>query len=369
MSRPKHCMGCGVTLQTEFKDRTGFIPEKAFERDPVVCHRCFRMKHYNEASTIALDHDEFLKILNHVSETDSLVLNIVDLFDFEGSLISGIGRFAGNNPVILVVNKVDLLPKSINHNRVIHWIKKQVSEYGLKPVEIILCSAKNNIGFERVVEALHKHRQGRDVYVVGATNVGKSTLINRLIRDFSELDNLLTTSRYPGTTLDLIEIPLEDGRHMIDTPGIVYRSRLTELVAALDLQAIMPEREIKPIVFQLNEQQSLFFGALARFDFVAGERQSFTCYMSNAIHIHRTKLDNADELYEKHKGVMLAPPPLERLDMIPPLVKHRFRIAKGAEQEVSISGLGWIKINTDAGATIDIHAPSGVKVVLREALI
>lgn len=369
MSKPKHCMGCGVALQTEHKDQTGFIPEKAFERDPVVCHRCFRMKHYNEASTVALDDNEFLKILNHVSETDSLVLNIVDLFDFEGSLITGIARFAGSNPIVLVVNKVDLLPKAVNHNRIINWIKKQASEYGLKPVEIILCSAKKNIGFERVIEALNKHRHGRDVYVVGATNVGKSTLINRLIRDFSELDDLLTTSRYPGTTLDLIEIPLEDGKHMIDTPGIVYRSRLTELISAQDLQAIMPEREIKPVVFQLNEQQTLWFGALARFDFVAGARQSFTCYMSNAIHIHRTKLENANDLYDKHKGVMLVPPPIERLDDLPPLAKHRFHIAQGGEQEISISGLGWIKMNSDAGATIDVHAPSGVKVVLRNALI
>ena len=75
----------------------------------------------------------------------------------------------------------------------------------------------------------------------------------------------------------------------------------------------MPDKPLKPMVFQLNEAQTLFFGALARFDFIRGEHQSFTCYTSNAIQIHRTKLEKADDLYEEHKGVMLAPPNLADL--------------------------------------------------------
>lgn len=147
------CSGCGIQLQTEDTNKTGFIPQQALERDPLLCHRCFRIKHYNEASTVALDQNEFLKILNHVGETNSLVVNIVDIFDFEGSIISGIGRFAGNNPIVLVVNKVDLLPKVVNSNRMVNWIKKQASEYGLKVVEVVLCSAKKNIGFEQIGRA------------------------------------------------------------------------------------------------------------------------------------------------------------------------------------------------------------------------
>ena len=148
--------------------------------------------------------------------------------------------------------------------------------------------------------------------MVGATNVGKSTLINRLIRDYSDLEAELTTSQYPGTTLDIVKIPLDDGKFIIDTPGIVYKHRLSELVAKKDIQALLPSEAIKPMVFQLNEQQSLFFGALARFDFVRGERQSFTCYVSSAIKIHRTKLEKADELYAEHRGVMLKPPSFNR---------------------------------------------------------
>lgn len=368
-SAPTGCAGCGVKLQTESSEKLGYVPPQALERTPVICQRCFRIKNYNESSGITLNHDDFLKLLSHVGHTKSLVVNIVDIFDFEGSLISGLPRFVGDNPVVLCVNKIDLLPKVTNFNKIVNWVRKQAKEFGLKVVEVVLCSAKQNMGFDRVIQALDEHRDGRDIYVVGATNVGKSTLINRLIRDYSDLDAELTTSQYPGTTLDLVKIPMEDGTFIIDTPGIVYPHRLTELVSKQDLQKLMPDRPVKPLVFQLNERQSIFFGSLARFDFVQGARQSFTFFVTNAIKAHRTKMERADELYEEHKGELLTPPSREDLELLPKLVKHPVRIPKGKLYDVSISGLGWIKVNSDVGADLMIHAPKGVKVAIRESII
>lgn len=364
-----HCSGCGVQLQSEHKEQIGYIPKQARGRGPLVCYRCFRMKHYNEASTLTLDDRVFHELLHQVSDTDSLVVNIIDLFDFEGSLITGISRFVGNNDVLLVVNKADLIPKAVNPNKVVNWIQRQAKQYGLQIVDVVLCSAMKNRGIDRLIDLINIHREGKDVYVVGATNVGKSTLINRLLRHDLGVDEQLTTSRYPGTTLDLVSIPLEDGRHLIDTPGIVQPGRLTENVPSSLLGKIMPNKEIKPVVYQLNAGQTLFFGALARLDFISGEPLSFTCYMSNDIHIHRTKLERADTLYETHKGQMLSPPTDIELAELPPLVKHDIRIPTGEAGDVAISGLGWIKANTTSGATLQIQAPKGVKVVIREPLI
>lgn len=363
------CGGCGIAVQTESPDQLGYVPEQALGKMPIVCQRCFRIKNYNDASSVTLNQDDFLKLLNRVGDTDALVVNIVDLFDFEGSLISGLARFVGGNPVVLVVNKIDLLPKVTNFNRIVNWVRKQAKEAGLRPVEIVLCSAKRNMGFERVIEALEEYREGRDIYVVGATNVGKSTLINRLIRDYSDLDAELTVSQYPGTTLDLVHIPLDDGASIIDTPGIVYKHRLTELVSKRDLQKVMPDKPLKPLVYQLNEKQTLFFGSLARFDFVKGERQSFTFYLSNSLSPHRTKLEKADELYQEHRGELLTPPVKEDLDALPAWTKHAIRIPSGVQQDISISGLGWVKVNSTAGAELVIHAPKGVKVAVRDSLI
>src|SRR5690606_40323846 len=67
---------------------------------PAICQRCFRIRHYNEVSSVALDEGDFLRILNHIGERPALVVHIVDLFDFEGSLIGGLSRFAGSNPIL-----------------------------------------------------------------------------------------------------------------------------------------------------------------------------------------------------------------------------------------------------------------------------
>jgi len=364
-----HCAGCGVELQIEEPGQLGYVPVEAFQKEPVICQRCYRIKHYNEASSMTLDQDDFLKLLGQVGQKKALVVNIVDIFDFEGSMISGLARFVGTNPIVLVVNKIDLLPKTVNPNKIVNWVQRQVKEHGLRVVDIVLCSARKNTGFDRVIDSVQRHRQGRDVYVVGATNVGKSTLINRLIADYSDLEAELTTSQYPGTTLDLVKIPLDDGRFIIDTPGIVYKHRMTEIVTKRDLAKLMPDRTLKPMVFQLNDGQSLFFGALARFDFIKGEHQSFTCYLSNAIQIHRTKLERADDLYRDHRGELLAPPCSEDLDELPPLVKHPLRVPKGRRLDVLIAGLGWIKVNSEAGADLAVYAPKGVKVISRESLV
>lgn len=212
-------------------------------------------------------------------------------------------------------------------------------------------------------------RGNRDVYVVGATNVGKSTLINRLIRDYSDMEQELTTSRYPGTTLDMVNIPLDDGKHIIDTPGIVYPWRFSEIVSRQDLSAIMPDKPLKPAAYQLDAGQTLFFGGMARFDFVDGQHQSFTCYINGGLKIHRTKLERADQLFVDHAGELLSPPTRDQLAEMPEWTRHEFRVPRKSPSDIYISGLGWIRVNSENGALVAVHAPRGVRVLLRPALI
>lgn len=49
------------------------------------------------------------------------------------------------------------------------------------------------------------------------------------------------------------------------------------------------QKEIKQRVYQLNEGQTLFFGGLARIDYISGGKRPLVCYFSNDLNIHRTK--------------------------------------------------------------------------------
>src|SRR5699024_8159799 len=118
------------------------------------------------------------------------------------------------------------------------------------------------------------HRDGKDVYIVGTTNVGKSTFINTLIKESTGFKDVITTSYFPGTTLGFIKIPLDDQSYFIDTPGIVNKQQIAHFLSPEDLKVITPRKEIKSRVYQLNNQQTLYIGGLARLDFIKGERQS-----------------------------------------------------------------------------------------------
>ncbi|RFU65786.1 ribosome biogenesis GTPase YqeH [Peribacillus glennii] len=361
------CVGCGVKVQTENPAELGYAPASALEKESIICQRCFKLKHYNDVQDVSLTDDDFLKILNEVGQTDSLIVKIVDIFDFNGSWLPGLHRFVGKNDVLLIGNKADLLPKSVKHSKVINWMKESARELGLNPIDVLLVSAAKGQHIREAAEAIDEYRRGKDVYVVGCTNVGKSTFINRLIKEVTGEGDIITTSHFPGTTLDKIEIPLDDGKALIDTPGIINHHQMAHFVDKRDLKVITPKKEIKPKIYQLNEQQTLFFGGLARFDYLSGGRRSFTCYISNELNIHRTKLENADELYENHAGEMLTPPRTRQLDEFPELIKREFTI-KEAKTDIVFSGLGWVTVN-EAGAMIAAHVPKGVNVMIRKSLI
>jgi 30S ribosome assembly GTPase len=361
------CIGCGVKVQTENPQELGYAPQSALEKETIICQRCFKLKHYNEVQDVSLTDDDFLKILNEVGQTDSLIVKVVDIFDFNGSWLPGLHRFVGSNDVLLIGNKADLLPKSVNRNKLINWMKESARELGLNPVDVLLVSADKGHNIGEAAEAIDHYRNGKDVYVVGCTNVGKSTFINRLIKEVTGEGDIITTSHFPGTTLDTIEIPLDDGKALIDTPGIINHHQMAHFVDKRDLKVITPKKEIKPKIYQLNERQTLFFGGLARLDYISGGRRSFTCYLSNELNIHRTKLENADELYQNHVGEMLTPPRKDQLGDFPKMTAHEFSIKEG-KVDVVFSGLGWVTVN-EPGAIIAAHVPQGVNVIIRKSLI
>ncbi|KHE71693.1 ribosome biogenesis GTPase YqeH [Halobacillus sp. BBL2006] len=363
----RHCQGCGVEIQTTNPDQPGFAPASALEREDVICKRCFRLKHYNEVQDVPYQDDDFLEMLNQISKNEGLVVQIVDIFDFNGSFIPGLKRLTGNNPVILVGNKMDVLPKSVNQGKVKLWLKKSAKELGLKVEDVHLISAEKNQGVEELANSIDTLRNGRDVYIVGTTNVGKSTFINTLIANTSGVKEAITTSYFPGTTLGFIDIPLDESSSLFDTPGVIHRHQMAHYVSDKDLKVITPRKEIKPIVYQLNPEQTLYFGGLARLDFNSGERSSFICYFSNELHIHRTKLENADDLYANHLGELLTPPDDETINKLPPMKEHTFKI-KDEKTDIVFSGLGWVTV-PEANITVTAHVPEGVKVSLRESLI
>lgn len=366
MTETLKCIGCGAPLQSENKNAPGYVPEHNLFREDVICRRCFRLKNYNEVQDVGMDSEDFLNLLNGLSDRSGIIVNVVDIFDFEGSFINALKRIVGNKKIILVANKLDLLPKQINHRRVKEWLKRSAKKYGLEAEEVVLISAEKGWGIKDLLTAINQNRDHEDVYIVGTTNVGKSTLINKLIELSVGEKDVVTTSRFPGTTLDMIDIPLDETSFMYDTPGIIQEHQMTHLVTEKELKTIIPKKEIKQRVYQLNESQTLFFGGLARIDYVSGGKRPLICFFSNDLNIHRTKTEKANELWKNQLGDLLTPPNNVSNFNLKNIKTVRLETGK-EKRDIMISGLGFITI--DSGAKVIVRVPKNVDVVLRNSIL
>ena len=336
MDNEKRCQGCGVLLQDENVLQEGYTSN--IEND--LCQRCFRMKNYGEYQVVTKSNEEYIDILKEVGKTKDLVLYITDLLNLEQN-IEEIRNIIPNK-MILVLNKMDVLPKSVKEEK----LKAYLENENIHFEEIIVISTAKNYNIDYLLKRIKYFQTSKNVYVVGHTNAGKSSLINKLIKNYSENTQELTMSPLPSTTLSTINIEINDYLTLIDTPGLVDTGSILNHVDPKMVKKISPKTEIKPRTYQLKKNQSIVIENMIRIDYVEGERNSFTLYISNDVKVKRLlNLFNNNELREKRK------------------VTYNIKY----DEDLVINGLGFIKIVNKG--VIDIYLDSGIDTFTRKSLI
>ena len=94
-----------------------------------------------------------------------------------------------NKDVILVANKYDVFPKSINISNVVNWLSRECEKISFKVDAIHIVSSKKGYYIDDLTNTIDIARRGRDVYFVGCANVGKSSLINALLKRNTSIKN------------------------------------------------------------------------------------------------------------------------------------------------------------------------------------
>ena len=351
----KQCKGCGAVLQTEDSSLAGYTPKT----DAEYCQRCYRLKHYDDVTVSYKDSIDPTEILTKISKMDAFIVWVVDIFDFESNIIEGMNRHFLGKEVLLVLTKCDLIPTTVSRGKLLQFVHQRLNDIGIKIVDIVVTGQYGKNGVDELAEAIEDYCDDKDIAVVGVANAGKSTIINALINS----EDTLTISRYPGTTLGFTK--LEWNNHTIyDTPGLHRNDSLIFLLQDNELKYLIPKTKIKPRIYQITSASSFAISGLVRIDFAnPKDRGTVVIYANDRLKVHRGKVENADQLWQKHYGELLDISYGDYKDFA------KFRYYKKDDAiDICIYGLGWVCVKGDF-EYIDVWVNSNVKTTFRRAMI
>ena len=249
MKKNKKCLGCGVKLQSDNILNIGYTPN--LEND--YCMRCFKVKNYGISESITSNKEDYINILKSIKKTKDLVLYIVDILNLPSDIME-ITNYLDND-IFLVLNKRDVLPKSIKDEKIISYLK-EISNFK----DYFIVSTFNNLGMDDLYKKVLKNKKRKEVYLVDETNDDKIKI---------EINNKLT---------------------LVDTPGIVDNQNIIEQLDSKYYKLLNTKKEIKPRTYQINKNTSLLIGDFLRIDYLEGDKNSFTFYIPNSIPIKRINI-------------------------------------------------------------------------------
>lgn len=319
------CIGCGAILNSN-KGMEGYTSNI----NNNLCERCFRIRNYNEYKVITKDNNDYVEILKNINKND-LVILVVDLLNINDKL-NDISLYLSND-ILLVLTKYDLMPSN-NEDKFISFF----SRYNLNIIDTIIISSNNNYNIDLLYDKINTYKTSDKVYVVGFTNAGKSSMVNKLIYNYSNNIDYITTSNLPSTTLNTIEIKLND-IFLIDTPGLLDNSIVQYIDSDL-IKKVIPKKKIKPITYQIKGRQIINIEDILLIDTYD---TYITLYISNSLDIKRYYKD---------------------IDTFN-LTKYHLVVKKN--QEIVILGLGFIHVSKDS--IFDIYVIKDTSVFIRDALI
>ena len=371
----KKCAGCGIELQFEDEKKEGYVPEEKFIMEgDLLCQRCFKIKNYGKNSVNNFKSEDYSKeVLNSVKKSD-IILPIFDIIDFEGSFTEEILDYLRDYRSIVLVNKTDLLPGFVHPAEIADWIKDRLAEEDIVPENIAFISAKNKYGINGVIRKIKNvFPEGKvKAVVLGASNVGKSSVINLLLGK-----NKITTSKYSGTTLKSINNKIPDTNITItDTPGLIPKEkRLSDMISVETGLKLVPAGEISRKTFKLGDGQIFMFDAFCRFkvkeneieDETEGEniyKPMFSAYSSKNVKFHVAKEERVEDLLQGDFFEILKGEEKKKY------FENKFVTFETTVEEnedLVISGLGWINVKRGP-LTIELTVPEGVKVIVRPSI-
>ena len=207
-------------------------------RDRIYAKTNWRGREFTIIDTAGIEPKSDDIIISQMREQAQMAIEMADVIIFLTDIKQGITATDSEialmlkksaKPIVLVCNKADNYLKSRDDS---------YEFYNLGLGDPYLVSATNALGIGDVLDAIFEHfpkeeeetdfKETIKVAVIGKPNVGKSSLINKILGE-----NRNIVSNIAGTTRDAIDSEFENekGKYtFIDTAGIRRKSKVTESI-------------------------------------------------------------------------------------------------------------------------------------------
>ncbi|WVZ54616.1 hypothetical protein U9M48_005386 [Paspalum notatum var. saurae] len=374
---------------------------EAEEDSAVVCARCHSLRNYglvknDKAENLIpdFDFDRFIssRVMKRSTGTPVIVM-VVDCADFDGSfpkraatsLFKALeGRRsskASETPMLVLVGtKVDLLPWQQMGVRFDRWVRGRAKAFGAPKLDaVFLISVHRDLAVRNLISYIKDSAGPRsNVWVIGAQNAGKSTLINAFAKKQGVKITRLTEAAVPGTTLGILRVSgvLPAKAKMYDTPGLLHPYIMTMRLNNEERKMVEIRKELRPRSFRVKVGQSVHIGGLTRLDVLKSSAQTIyiTVWASSNVPLHLGKTENAPELRDKHFGIRLQPPiGPERVNELGHWTERCIEVSGVSwdvnSMDIAVSGLGWYSLGLKGTATVSLWTFEGIGVTERDAMI
>jgi len=258
------------------------------KEEVTMCARCHSLRNYGQVKNQTaenlipdFDFDRLIatRLMKPTGNASTIVVvMVVDCVDFDGSfpkraaksLFKALERAKDDlklgkrlPKLVLVATKVDLLPSQIPPAKLDRWVRHHAKAGGAPKLSgVYLVSSRKDLGVKNLLSFVKELAGPRgNVWVIGAQNAGKSTLINALAKKEGAKVTKLTEAPVPGTTLGILRIGgiLSAKAKMFDTPGLLHPYLMSLRLNRDEQKMVEIRKELRPRTYRMKASSLLLF--------------------------------------------------------------------------------------------------------------